>query len=362
MKKWLGLFAAVLAVTGAARAATLGPGDPAPKLALAGFLKGEPITELAKGRVYVVEFWASWCGPCRESIPHLTELAHRYPSVTFLGVDISETDAAAPVAFVQQMGGAMDYRVASDDQRAMTRTWMRAADRPGIPCAFVVGADGNIAWIGDPRWWLESVLIKMVTGRWDAVAASQQARHEKDWEAKLGTPKDAAAQVKFLRDTLAAEPTLEHGLWSLVLSSLLFADRPGAACYARHLVAGPFKDNADLLNGVAWFIVGDWNQRFLGDEPTYEELEPDLADAALRAALRADQLMGGEDAGIADTLGMAWFRAGDVKRAVDAQERAVRLAAGTRFERELRVHLATFRDALPPPRTHDLESRPGSRL
>jgi thiol-disulfide isomerase/thioredoxin len=60
-----------------------------PPLKVAKWIKGKPVQRFEPGKVYVVEFWATWCGPCRRSIPHLTELAKKFKGkVTFIGVSI----------------------------------------------------------------------------------------------------------------------------------------------------------------------------------------------------------------------------------------------------------------------------------
>ena len=80
-----------------AKPVTLKVGDAAPQLKVAKWVKGTPITNLKDGKIHVVEFWATWCGPCRVSIPHLTELAAKYKGkVDFVGVDSFEQAALRP--------------------------------------------------------------------------------------------------------------------------------------------------------------------------------------------------------------------------------------------------------------------------
>src|SRR5262249_55752858 len=87
------VMALALGVAGvSARAQSLGIGDPAPKLEVKSFVKGEPVKEFEPGKNYVVEFWATWCGPCKATIPHLTELQKKHPEVAFIGVSIWEED------------------------------------------------------------------------------------------------------------------------------------------------------------------------------------------------------------------------------------------------------------------------------
>ena len=77
------------------------------------FVKGEPVKAFEPGKVYVVEFWATWCGPCLTSIPHLTELHKKNPEITFIGVS-TEADPVLVKQFVMEQGDAMNYRVAVD--------------------------------------------------------------------------------------------------------------------------------------------------------------------------------------------------------------------------------------------------------
>ena len=117
MRRYRTILAAVavcLAASGARADEILNIGDPAPKLAVSGWVKGDKVDQFEPGKTYVVEFWATWCGPCLQSIPHLTELAHKYKDVRFIGVDAFERDLDKVRPFVHEMGDKMDYGVALD--------------------------------------------------------------------------------------------------------------------------------------------------------------------------------------------------------------------------------------------------------
>lgn len=140
-----------LALCGRVNAASLEVGSPAPKIEVQEFIKGEPVKSFEMGKIYVVEFWATWCPPCRTSIPHLTELQKKYKDAVFIGVSVSENNWDGVKPFVQEMGEQMDYRVAMDGRAGkMAKNWMSAAAQKGIPTAFIVNGEGKIAWIGHP--------------------------------------------------------------------------------------------------------------------------------------------------------------------------------------------------------------------
>ena len=101
-------------------------GDPVPPLRVRAWLKGTPVQHFEKGSVYVLEFWATWCVPCKAAMPHLSTLAREYKDkVTFIGIDIKEmkpTSLEKVKAFVDSMGQRMDYFVAAEDSNFMWLT------------------------------------------------------------------------------------------------------------------------------------------------------------------------------------------------------------------------------------------------
>src|SRR5687767_6815741 len=69
-------------------------GDKAPEISISNWIKGSP-TYLAGGAgktVYVLEFWATWCKPCRDNIPHLSDVQDRFKRKDVTVVAISEED------------------------------------------------------------------------------------------------------------------------------------------------------------------------------------------------------------------------------------------------------------------------------
>ncbi len=253
-----------------ARAQELKIGDPAPKIEVKEFVKGEPVKAFEKGKVYVVEFWATWCGPCKTSIPHLTELQKKYKDIKFIGVSVSEQDQDAVKPFVKEMGDKMDYAVALDDvsgggEGKMSKNWMAAAEQNGIPAAFIVNGEGKIVWIGHPMN-MDKVLAKVADGSFDIKAAIAEAKEEKAREQKMmllqqrliaAQQRGPDALLKAMDEIMADEPSLAPmlGLQKYMLLVRKGTDIDKIVETGKKLVEDTFKDNADALNNVAWLIV-----------------------------------------------------------------------------------------------------------
>jgi thiol-disulfide isomerase/thioredoxin len=177
-----GLLAGSLLIAFAVPAWAIDLGDPAPPLKIAEWIKGQPV-DLAAGKgknVYVLEFWATWCHPCRDSIPHLTELQKKYKDKGLIVIGITdENNPRALPQFVKKMGDKMDYTVAYDQNHQTNAAYTKAFGLRGIPHAFVIDREGRIAWSGHPKFGLEQAVDQIINGKYDLAAARTDFLHEK---------------------------------------------------------------------------------------------------------------------------------------------------------------------------------------
>ncbi len=127
----------------AAQALTVG--TLAPNFRLPRLDGGEIDLSALRGRPVLVNFWASWCAPCRAEMPALARVAQNYEQAGLVVVGINQLeDPDAVRQFVQEFG--VTFPIALDRDGTVSRDWRVY----GIPQTYLIDADGVIrkAWIG----------------------------------------------------------------------------------------------------------------------------------------------------------------------------------------------------------------------
>jgi len=308
----------------------LSVGDKAPAIEVEKFLKGTPVTGYEKGKTYVVEFWATWCGPCVQSMPHISHVQKEFKDkgLTIIGVNVWEDDKYNAETlknvetFVAEMGDKMAYTVAYDGAaKKMDEGFMKAAGRRGIPSCFVVDGESKVAWVGHPMW-LDTVLPDVISGKYEANALTEKVKAgEKAQKAvfeKMQSDPAAAitAWEAFEKDYPGPGKIMESIKYTLYMQAEQF-DKLFAFMGKQADEAITSKDTMKL-NEIAWMLV----------DPESQIEKPDLA-LALKAAEKANEFSKSEDPAILDTLARVYWVKGDKAKAAEMQAKAVELANKT---------------------------------
>lgn len=136
-RRLLPLLATLLLVLASHAHAAAAPGA-APAFRLPG-RDAEVVSDSLRGRVVLVDFWASWCVPCRKSFPWLAAMQEKYgpQGLTVVGVNLDKTRPAAD-AFLAQVPAP--FTLAFDPAGKTAAAW----GVKGMPSTFLVGRDGTV--------------------------------------------------------------------------------------------------------------------------------------------------------------------------------------------------------------------------
>ena len=308
--------------------------------------------EFESGKVYVVEFWATWCGPCISSMPHLVELQAKYASRGVQVVSVSREKLETVEKFLKRkLPASLQKRLhgedpvdenSDDDQEAESPTfadltksycltcdpdgsvyqdYMRAASQSGIPCAFIVGKDTKIEWIGHPMS-MDEPLEQVVTDSWDRNAyaaefeSKQQVNRLQRQISLLLRKGDIDKAVALIDDEIEKRPGKASFQFMALKFNVLSRDKDYADQAAACAVDMFAQENLDpqAVNNVAWRIY------LMTDAGRLDN------DEVLRAALDAGRnsvtRAGALKPYLLDTIAHLEYELGDAEAALKTQQQA----------------------------------------
>ena len=320
---------AALAAPAAAQEETLKVGSAAPAITVE-WLQGN-VTDISdSSKTYVVEFWATWCGPCMRSIPHLNEMHQKMKSKGLVIMGISDEPAGTVRPFLNKKGASMSYPVGVDKDNETKKAWMEAAKQNGIPCAFVV-KDSKIAWIGnplDPNF--DKVVIGTMTGRYNPVLTKKA-------EPILKAAKDAV-RIKNFQDAykhydslLEIDPKFFGDVAVLKYKTMLVdaKDPEGAAKWGSKITVQSMTD-ATTLRELTETILNDSaieNRDYKLALTSARVLDANHPSAAAKALVAEVYARRGDFAKASEEQYEAWMKAdpaekADFKRLLDSYKKS----------------------------------------
>ena len=332
-------------------------GDMAPQLKVRDWLKGDPVAQLAKGQVYVLEFWATWCKPCLLRMPHVSSLAQQYrDKIHFIGIDVYEPKKNSTAwlrRFVDSVGYKIDFPVAVSDSVNMVADWLNRSGENGIPVSFVVDAEGRIAFIGYPTK-LDLVLPKILDSTWDVAAAAYRRTMdsclwEKDKEAgydvmkysgdpyKTGDMGKPDSMLLAISNILQIDPEMKYqaGIICNNFASLLKINPHQAYVYAKELLKT--LDPFDMPYHMIWSNIQYYSDKL----PLPDEIY------ALGAETYRQRIEAYPETAVPDfyhQMAAFYHRIKEDKKASAAEQQAISLLKEKKWQ--VKTKLPAYRNAL----------------
>jgi peroxiredoxin len=129
-------------MAGLAQAAPPAAGSPAPDFTLKALDGPNLRLREQRGKVVMINFWATWCGPCREEMPQLKRLHDKYQAAgfTLLGVNVDE-DPRQASALAQKL--ALGFPVLFDADKQVSKTY----DLSAMPSTVLIDRDGKVRFV-----------------------------------------------------------------------------------------------------------------------------------------------------------------------------------------------------------------------
>jgi thiol-disulfide isomerase/thioredoxin len=329
MKRRTGFICvAVLGLLGAGPARGLQIGDPAPPISITDWIKGKPIDVLkdGRGKIIVLEFWATWCPPCIQLIPATTQLHQKYKDKGVIVVGLTDMGRGQSLKtvqdFVRRQGKQMDYPVAFDRTQRTTLTYQAF----GLPHAVVIGKNGKVVWMGHPGMpEMKQVIDDLVHDRYDAEAAARQAALNQRLQQLTNELYGAMQQGRTEAALSVTERMLDidpANLDAMQFRVAIFVDELRSVSRLRSWVEEFItarQDNAEALAKTAHLMMAI---------PDMAQRQPDLAVKAARMALAADQT----SFEIPQAAAMVFYEIGDLATAKRYQRVAIERASGPAAE------------------------------
>ncbi len=301
------------------------------------WIQGAPVRAFEPGKLYVFEFWATWCGPCLAMIPHMNDMHQKLKDdkeVVIVGVNVYDKTPAGKLAeFLANRPVRPAYAIAADrGELATEKNWLKPLGVTGIPFAVAL-KDGKILWKGHPQGLSAELIARMAKPGFSPVAedaarvAAEAAKKERRKLAlevrqllRDGRNAEADALINRIADDPAADKELRSSVLEAPFLPRLLGGDPAAAQQALRRMADLMKDDKYAQIRVAHCILTT-------DELAVKDKDLKLAIACLE---RFMTLCGKVESSPLARIAEAKLMMGDAAGAVAAQEKAVRLHSAAR--------------------------------
>ncbi len=313
--------------------------------------KFKHIKDFEKGKVYVVEFWATWCGPCIASMPHISKLQDDYAKRGVTVISVSDEDVETVQEFLERKTEddektygelTKNYCLTTDPDKSVHEAYMQAAKQNGIPTAFIVGKKGLIEWIGHPTS-MDETLEQVVTDKWDRESFATEFKEAQEIEqiqsgiVRLFRKGDVDGAIKKLDEALATVKSegARAQLKGMRTELLMQTGDERAIEPLKELIAQN-RDNSKILQQLASFVVQIQERK---EDKKVDKGVIGVAIEAAEMAIKAEP----DNGDVLDTLAHLQYMNGDLDKAIATQTKAVELA-DEKFKEDVELFLEELKE------------------